>query len=179
MLTDDQLEQLETDYAACRGIAHDGTFDRKERLVLYHQIEDFFKTSAYTLTIAKRGFNIAIECIQLISVEMVEFQEDLEKHSFAVRQMGEHYVYKMVFCCSESVKSTFLKKIKRLNALDKRGKKDLHLNILGSSMFRTLIPGFTILAISKKTSEPIQFHINQLENGKYLVTIFAKLENQF
>ncbi|MGB0522443.1 MAG: hypothetical protein ACPGJS_05760 [Flammeovirgaceae bacterium] len=178
MLSDEQKEQIESEMASCDGVEHDGNFDRRQRVELYNQVEDFFKTSAYTLTTAKRGFNISIECIQLISVEMVEFKEELDKHQFAVKLLGEDYTFKMSFCSSERVKSTFLKKIKRLNSLDGRGKKELHLNILGSSMFRSLIPGFTVLAISKKSSEPIQLHIEDLSPNKSLITIFAHLENK-
>lgn len=178
MLTDNQFHQIESDLSACKGVTHQGGFNRKERLKLYDHVEDFFKTSAYTLTVSKRGFNISIECIQLISVEMLEFDEELHRHAFEVKQMGEDYVFKMSFCCSDRTKSTFLKKIKRLNSLDKKGKKDLHLNILGSSMFRSLIPGFTVLAISKKSSESIKFHFKDLEEDKHLLTVFASLENK-
>lgn len=178
MLTDEQKEQIESGMASCDGVEHNGVFNRKDRVDLYARVEHFFKHSAYTLTTAKRGFNIAIECIQLISVEMVEFKEELSKHIFAVRLMGEDYTFKMSFCCSDRVKSTFLKKVKRLNSLDGRGKKDLHLNILGSSMFRSLIPGFTMLAISKKSTGAIEFHFEQIAPNKHLMTIYAHLGNK-
>lgn len=178
MLTDDQLDQLEADLSACKGVMHQGGFTRQERLSLYDEVEAFFKTSAYTLTTAKRGFNISVECIQLTFVEMLEFEEELNHHRFTVKQTGQDYIFKMTFCCSDRVKNTFLKKVKRLNSLDPKGKKDLHLNILGSSMFRSLIPGFTVLTISKKSSDAIRFHFQDLTENKNKMTIFATLKNE-
>lgn len=178
MLSDDQKQQIDSDLDSCSGIEHVGGFNRQQRVDLYDKIEEFFKNSAYTLTTAKRGFNISIECIQLVSVEMLEYKKEINQHSFTVKLMGENYVFKMTFCCSERTKSTFLKKVRRLNSLDHKGKKDLHLNILGSSMFRSLIPGFTVLAISKKTSEPIEFHFEDLGNEQHLMTIYAHLQNK-
>ena len=178
MLTDDQLLQIEASMEACDGISHTGDISRKERVKLYADIEVFFKNSAYTLTTSKRGFNIAIECIQLVTIEMLEFEEEIANHGFSIKLMGEEYVYKMSFCCSDRVKSTFMKKVRRLNSLDNKGKKELHLNILGSSMFRSLIPGFTALAIAKKSSSPIQFHCTQLDADKHLITAFAYLDNK-
>jgi len=178
MLTDNQLSQLESDLSACKGVVHQGLLDNQKQLTLYSQVEDFFKTSAYTLTTSKRGFNISIECIQLAFVEMLEFEEELGYHGFAVKQIGQDYMFKMAFCCSDQVKNTFMEKIKRLNSLDEQEKKDMHLNILGSSTFRSLIPGFTVLAISKKSSDAVRFHFTPLPKHKHLMTVFATLKNE-
>lgn len=141
--------------------------------------EDKMEKSAVGKNVKKRVFRVLLECLQNVTL-MSEHDESQERNAiFIVGNQDQNYIISTGVEVTEPERQDLQALVEDINAQDKAGLKNMYLeNVKQKKLDFQNSMALSLIDISKKTDDKLNYDFKELKNGGIFFTLQARVNAQ-